>query len=312
MINQNLIADIKNQPLVSVGIPTYNRPEGLKRTLECITNQTYKNLEIIVSDNCSPGRETEAVIRDFMIKDNRIRYFHQEMNKGPSFNFKFVLEQANGEFFMWAADDDEWSLFYIEKIMKEFEILGKDFIALNFEAQYFNIEKFPFFPEGKAFYNYSSGSIFFRVLHILKYNYGNLVYSIYRMNSLKKIQHMIFVENEIPFMIQVVQYGNWRVIPEVGFFKKTNDITYNQAKWEICGGWLQKTDNSISHRAGTIYSHLGYHLKALNDIISSINSLSLPYTRKVILLLYTKWMIFIHFINLVVRYKRPHSRITRR
>ena len=47
------------QPLVSVGIPTYNRPEGLRRTLECITKQTYKNLEIIVSNNCSSGPEIE-------------------------------------------------------------------------------------------------------------------------------------------------------------------------------------------------------------------------------------------------------------
>ena len=38
---------IENQPLVSVGIPTYNRPEGLRQTLDCITFQTYKNLEII-------------------------------------------------------------------------------------------------------------------------------------------------------------------------------------------------------------------------------------------------------------------------
>ncbi|MBU4370171.1 glycosyltransferase [Patescibacteria group bacterium] len=46
-----------NQQLVSVGIPTYNRPESLRRTLECITSQTYKNLEIIISDNCSPNQE---------------------------------------------------------------------------------------------------------------------------------------------------------------------------------------------------------------------------------------------------------------
>ena len=40
-------------PMVTVGIPTFNRPEGLERTLACITKQTYTNLEIIVSDNCS-------------------------------------------------------------------------------------------------------------------------------------------------------------------------------------------------------------------------------------------------------------------
>ncbi len=96
----------KRWPLVSVGIPTYNRPEGLRRTLKCITGQTYRNLEIIVSDNCSPGPETEAIVREFMDRDSRIQYFCQEKNRGPEFNFKFVLEKATGEYFMWAADDD--------------------------------------------------------------------------------------------------------------------------------------------------------------------------------------------------------------
>jgi glycosyltransferase involved in cell wall biosynthesis len=57
--------NMENEPLVSVGIPCYNRPEGLKRTLECITGQTYKNLEIIVSDNCSPDPEVERVGREY-------------------------------------------------------------------------------------------------------------------------------------------------------------------------------------------------------------------------------------------------------
>lgn len=84
-----------DNPLVSVGIPTYNRPEGLRRTLECITGQTYKNLEIIVSDNCSPGPVNEKVVREFMARDRRIRYFRQDENKGAGFNFRFGLGQSS-------------------------------------------------------------------------------------------------------------------------------------------------------------------------------------------------------------------------
>lgn len=94
------------QPLVSVGIPTYNRPDGLKRTLECILAQTYTNLEILVSDNASPNPEVEKIAREFASRDSRIIYYRQEENKGAVFNFKFVLKQAHGKFFMWAADDD--------------------------------------------------------------------------------------------------------------------------------------------------------------------------------------------------------------
>ena len=52
-------------PLVSVGIPTFNRPEGLRRTLRLICNQTYRNLEILVSDNASPRSETQKIVQGF-------------------------------------------------------------------------------------------------------------------------------------------------------------------------------------------------------------------------------------------------------
>ncbi len=108
------------EPLVSVGIPTYNRPAGLRHTLECITGQTYRNLEIIVSDNCSPGPETEAVVREFMAKDPRIQYYRQEVNRGPTQNIEFVIGKSTGEYFMCAADDDGWKNTCIEKCLLEF------------------------------------------------------------------------------------------------------------------------------------------------------------------------------------------------
>ncbi len=108
------------KPLVSVGIPTYNRPAGLRHTLECITRQTYRNLEIIVSDNCSPGPETERLVREFMENDPRIRYYRQETNKGPTHNFEFVIAKSTGDYAMYAADDDGWKDTYIERCLQEF------------------------------------------------------------------------------------------------------------------------------------------------------------------------------------------------
>jgi glycosyltransferase involved in cell wall biosynthesis len=95
------------QPLVSVGIPCFNRPKGLRHTLEQITQQTYQNLEIIVSDNCSEDEGVEAVGREFAGKDTRVVYRRQARNEGPNFNFAYVLGEASGEYFVWASDDDE-------------------------------------------------------------------------------------------------------------------------------------------------------------------------------------------------------------
>ena len=95
-------------PKVSVGIPTYNRPEGLRKTLQCITAQNFRDLEIIVSDNCSPSPEVQSVILEFASSDPRIVSIHQPENLGALRNFFYVARQARGRYFMWAADDDWW------------------------------------------------------------------------------------------------------------------------------------------------------------------------------------------------------------
>lgn len=101
-------------PLVSVGIPTYNNPQGLSQALKCITEQTYKNIEIIVSDNASNNINVAKILSEFSTKDLRIKYFRQKNNIGPVENFKYVLKKAQGEYFMWAADDDLLDKKFIE------------------------------------------------------------------------------------------------------------------------------------------------------------------------------------------------------
>lgn len=106
------------QPLVSVGIPTFNRPAGLRRTLEQILAQTYRSLEVIVSDNASPDPEVERVGREFAAMDERVRYVRQPKNIGAIANFKGVLGDATGDYFMWASDDDEWSPLFVENCLR--------------------------------------------------------------------------------------------------------------------------------------------------------------------------------------------------
>ena len=106
---------IKDFPLVSIGLPCYNRPEGLEKALICFTEQSYINIEIIVSENNSPNEKVESIIKKYSEKDKRIIPFKQSENQGGFFNFKFVLEQARGKYFMWASDDDYWENTLVEK-----------------------------------------------------------------------------------------------------------------------------------------------------------------------------------------------------
>jgi glycosyltransferase involved in cell wall biosynthesis len=296
--------------LVSVGIPTYNRPAGLRRTLDYITAQTYQNLEIIVSDNASPDPEVENVAREFTNRDNRIRYYRQEENKGAGFNFKFVLQQAHGEYFMWAADDDKWENFYIDQLVVSLASLGKGFIAANLEAQYIdeNGHPFEFFAEGKSFYAFDSEVRYKRLEQILRHNYGNLVYSLYRAEVLQK-QNFIFVENEVPFLLQIIQHGNWKVLPSVGFYKKTTQPTYLQARWEMEGGYLNldSAKQPLADKVRNFLYGFPYHKNALISILKSIDSLNLERNDRLRLQQLTRQLIWKHLLQVSVGYKRKPS-----
>lgn len=101
-------------PLVSIGVPTFNRPDGLRRTLACFTAQTHRQLDILVSDNCSPGGETARVVAEFAERDDRIRFVRQSVPLGVAKNFRYVLQETQADYFMWAADDDEWNPAFVE------------------------------------------------------------------------------------------------------------------------------------------------------------------------------------------------------
>jgi glycosyltransferase involved in cell wall biosynthesis len=93
-----------DNPLVTIGIPTYNRANRyLKQALQSAVDQTYPNIEIIVSDNCSTDN-TEMVVKSFA--DSRIRYFKHTTNIGAAKNFNYCLEQARGVYFLMLHDDD--------------------------------------------------------------------------------------------------------------------------------------------------------------------------------------------------------------
>ena len=92
---------------VTLAIPTYNRPQYLRRALESAVQQNYPNLEILVSDNNTEGQEVEQIISEFQNRHSDLKFFKQKKNIGAINNFLFLLQKASGEYFMWLADDDE-------------------------------------------------------------------------------------------------------------------------------------------------------------------------------------------------------------
>jgi len=104
---------------ITVGVASYNRPDLLRRAIQSAVSQTYRNLEILISDNGSSNPEVRAVIEEFARSDARIRCIFHPVNQGAFFNFRSVLNEASSEYFVWLADDDYWCPEYLENLLAE-------------------------------------------------------------------------------------------------------------------------------------------------------------------------------------------------
>ncbi|MDA1738558.1 glycosyltransferase family 2 protein [Bacillus cereus] len=114
----------KNLPLVSILIPTYNRPYYFKIALESALAQTYPNIEIIVGDD-STNDETEILMQTHYLPNHKhITYIRNATNLGQFHNALMLVEQSHGEYINFLMDDD---IFYSNKIEKMMVYFQQDF-----------------------------------------------------------------------------------------------------------------------------------------------------------------------------------------
>lgn len=107
-------------PRVTVGLPVFNGARYLPRTLQSILSQSFKDFELIVSDNASTD-ETEDICRTHARGDRRVRYVRHSENRGAAWNHNCLIELAEGSFFKWAGADDLYEPEFLSFCLKELD-----------------------------------------------------------------------------------------------------------------------------------------------------------------------------------------------
>ncbi len=92
-------------PLVTIGLPVYNGENFIAEALDSILSQTYRNFELVITDNASTDR-TQAICERYAARDPRIRYHRFDQNAGAAKNYNRAFELSQGKYFKWAAHDD--------------------------------------------------------------------------------------------------------------------------------------------------------------------------------------------------------------
>jgi glycosyltransferase involved in cell wall biosynthesis len=115
--------------LVTIGIPVYRRLGFLPNVLRSVSEQDYRNLEIIVSDNGMNGTAIPAIL-----KEHNPRSFKFRQNtrvETMSTHFNQIINAASGKYFMLLCDDDEISSNYVSELVSLLERNAQASIALS-------------------------------------------------------------------------------------------------------------------------------------------------------------------------------------
>lgn len=116
-------------PEVSVIIPVYNSGKYLKRTLESVINQTFKDFEVLCVNDCSTDNSLE-ILEEFAKQDKRIKIINNTKNIGSALSRNAGIDNARGEYIYFLDSDDYIEQKYLECMVEKIEQENCD-IVLN-------------------------------------------------------------------------------------------------------------------------------------------------------------------------------------
>lgn len=267
-------------PLISIGIPTYNRSLGVIKTLASVLRQRYPSMEIIVSDNCSTDSTQEAIQR-VGIRHHAVKYYRQEMNIGMIANFEFVLRKATGKYFMWVADDDELESGVLEKYVAFLEA-HPAYSLVSGEIKYWLDNKQDLSERGFTFEQKSSS---LRVInYYAKVVYGGMIHGLMRRELTQRISLRRTIGNDYHFIANLAYLGEIKHLDFIGYHKHFGGTSKNFKQYAqqlgdsefagnfphikmACDAFLEIMFRSQIYSAMPIHSKLALAVSAFSGVI---------------------------------------------
>lgn len=122
-----------SKELVSVIMATYNEDRFLAESIESVLNQTYRDLELLITDDCSTNKAVIDILEDFKKKDERVKTFYLTENQGAGVARNKSIEKARGRYIAFCDSDDRWKP---EKIERQLALMNEKESCLCYSAYY--------------------------------------------------------------------------------------------------------------------------------------------------------------------------------
>lgn len=116
------------QPLVSIIMPAYNAERFIEKSIESVLNQTYKNWELLIINDDSKD-STQTIIENYLKKDNRIKLYNQENNRGVAEARNKGIKISRGKYIAFLDSDDLWKN---NKLQLQIEYMRKNEVYMTY------------------------------------------------------------------------------------------------------------------------------------------------------------------------------------
>jgi len=274
---------MEKKPLISIGMPVYNGDRFLSESLESLLNQDYQNFELIISDNASTDN-TADICKQYIERDNRIKYYRNNVNIGAMANFNKVLKHATASYFMWAAHDDVWEPSFISDLIK---ILNSDeSIGLAF-CKFDNIDKkgrqIKMYPKILRLISLEKNkNKFYDVYNFILFNEedgkANLIYGLMRTGIIKKIGGIIHFDKgnfgiDNLTLFRLLLEGKFIISNKLLFHKRIHTINNIKQKRYTISEYFFKIDQPV-HNICKYFLEIHRYFLGYRQIVS-MSSLSL-------------------------------------
>ena len=118
---------------IDILIATYNGQKYIREQIDSILNQSYRNINIIISDDGSKD-STPDILKEYQKKDNRIKVYIQQENLGVVKNIEFLLNHVESQYYMLADQDDFWLPQKVEKSLETLKNENADLVFGDLEV----------------------------------------------------------------------------------------------------------------------------------------------------------------------------------
>jgi glycosyltransferase involved in cell wall biosynthesis len=241
----------------------------LAQALDCLLAQTFRDFEIIISDNASTDR-TPEICRAYARRDPRVRYVRNQRNLGAVANMNRVFELSTSPLFKWTAHDDLHRETYLESCIRLLDV-HPDVVLAHCETAFIDDsgEPFPFNHATGSYVDPKTGfdvradgaeigdsaiaiERFWQVL--FRCPWGTHMFGVIRRASLEQTRlHRNFVGSDRALLLELALLGRFRSTPERLFLKRPH---------MSCSFLNQRERNSYLNTDGAPYWYRGRQLKA--------------------------------------------------